>query len=255
MRGLLTEEEFLKFRPEPFISDRYRSSLSSLPSAHAVRFQRIGIAVVGCLIGFCLLLFTTMPFADHESDATQRLVRSMVSFIHSQVANCTTARPVSESDLSSRFHRDPHYPKAFEVLTNTLFPDIDFRGDFWISLEPKSPLKCRIRAAKLMPVLLWNSQVLAAVLITTGVVAIASVIANCTTGRADRDAAFLVREMVRRSRAGAPEFDPERLRSAFGEKWSDAKWRSVCAGVERNPLICVLRGVQGQKWRVMWSGS
>jgi hypothetical protein len=66
---------------------------------------------------------------------------------------------------------------------------------------------------------------------------------------------MLVQEMVRMAHAGAAEFDPDSLRASFGERWSDVKWRSVRAGVERNPLICVLASARGPRWRVMWAGE
>jgi hypothetical protein len=177
----------------------------------------------------------------------------MISFIHSQTADCSTARPVTESDLCSHFCKKTDYSQAIEILSNTVFPDIDFPGDFWVSLAPRHPLKCHLRGRK------WGAaplpQILTAGLVICAGVALAAVIVRCARGWGEGDAAFLVQEMVRRSRAGATEFDPDGMRADFGKKWSERKWRSVKAAVEGNPLICVLRGQRGGHWRVMWAGE
>jgi hypothetical protein len=59
MRGLITDEEFVRHRPQSLISERYCTSRSALSSTWSTRFQRLSLFSVGLILLFCLFHFAT----------------------------------------------------------------------------------------------------------------------------------------------------------------------------------------------------
>jgi hypothetical protein len=247
----ITQQEFVKQMPN-MLRERIkavRSISSDGPNSAVVFLLFVTGAVLACLVPFFFFrLFSPSP----QQRRIRRLTRRMTDFIHSRVRpDGTGAAPVSESDLRDAFHSDPSLNNAIHALMHTVDRDLDYNGDSWVSRVPRYPLKCRVAIWRLLPAL--SPETLAAAAIAVVVIIVAALIVLWLLGRSDddRDAAFLVREMVKNSQRGTRQFEPGAVRAHFAAGWSERKWNSVQDKIEKNPIVCVLKKVDGAVWRVM----
>jgi hypothetical protein len=118
---------------------------STLSIETDVGILKLGVIIVGALLFMCIIMYFRRKYNERERTVVRFLEREMIGFIHASVhSDCSGARGVPREELMQKFGKRSGYNEAIRFLSETIFRDIDFHNDTFLSLTPKFPRRCRI---------------------------------------------------------------------------------------------------------------